>query len=104
MILNIVPLLSMLRPGYTTERNGEPTRLSRFVAFFQPDNTRYEEAVPFCGSSAPSATSRPALPQRGLPKRYQIGKLSKTYSLALFQKGSKVSSIFRGVAVLLLIL
>ena len=34
--------------------------------FFSPDNTRYEEAVPFCGSSAPSTTSRPALPQRGL--------------------------------------
>ena len=28
--------------------------------FFSPDNTRYEEAVPFCGSSAPSTTSRPA--------------------------------------------
>ena len=44
--------------------NGEPRRLSRFVAFFR--HTRYEEAGPFCGSSAPSTTSRPALPQRGL--------------------------------------
>ena len=51
--------------------NGEPRRLSRFVAFFR--HTRYEEAGPFCGSSAPSTTSRPALPQRGLEESCQIG-------------------------------
>lgn len=53
------------RPSRYTRATARQRRTSSPFAvcgFFSPDNTRYEEAGPFCGSSARLATtSRPAL-------------------------------------------